>query len=210
MNRASCRCAAALAAVLAVAGCTQTVSEYDPVEEVARARYVHDGPPALTLYTMINNRSNSGAHTSLMINGSQRVIFDPAGSVSFSAVPERADILYGVTPEVAQAYASAHARETYRVAIQRIEVSPDVAEAALQLAVSNGAVRQAFCTNATSSLLSQLPGFESIRVTFFPNNLRAQFAQLPGVTERVLRETDEDDKAIAIQRLEATFLDQGE
>ncbi|WP_425040278.1 hypothetical protein [Primorskyibacter sp. S187A] len=184
-----------------LAGCA-TDTRYDDPAKIAAARYVHDGPPALELYTMINARSGAGAHTSLLINGSERIIFDPAGSVSFSSVPERADVLFGVTPEVKRAYASAHARSTFYVTIQRIEVSRDVAQQALQLAVNNGAVSQAYCANATSSLLAKLPGFEGIKTTFYPQNLRAQFAAIPGVTERVLRENDEDDKTIAIQRLE--------
>lgn len=195
------RLSAALAALLVFSGCS-TDTRFDGLETAEASRYVHDGPPALTLYTMINNTNESGAHTSLMINASQRVIFDPAGSVSFAGVPEHSDVLYGVTPDVARAYASAHARNTYRVAVQRIEVSPEVAELALQLAQGAGPVAQAFCTQSTSSLLQQLPGFESISPTFWPNNLREQFAALPGVAESVLREDDEDDKAIAIARLE--------
>ena len=61
-----------------------------------------------------------------MINGSQRVIFDPAGTVRLSAVPERGDVLYGISPKVADFYARAHARETFHVVIQEIEVSPDI------------------------------------------------------------------------------------
>jgi hypothetical protein len=189
------------AALLVLAGCA-TDTRMDAPETVRAARYVHDGPPALTLYTMISNRSNSGAHTSLMINASERVVFDPAGSVSFAQVPERADVLYGITPAIASAYASAHARSTYRVAVQRIEVPAQVAEMALRLAQQAGPVPQAYCTQSTSQLLAQLPGFESIRPTFFPVNLQTQFAALPGVRERVLREDDEDDKRIAIARLE--------
>lgn len=100
-------------------------------EVISSASYRHDGPAALTLYTMINNRSGAGAHSSVMINGSQRVIFDPAGTVRLSAVPERGDVLYGITPQVADFYARAHARETYHVVIQEIDVSPEVAEQAL-------------------------------------------------------------------------------
>lgn len=198
----------ALAALIVLSGCS-TDTRYDDRAKIEAARYVHDGPPALTLFTMVNRRTGAGAHTSLMVNASQRVIFDPAGSVSFNGVPENADVLYGISPPYAKAYESAHARETFYVAIQRVEVSPEVAEQALQLVLSNGAVSQAFCAQSTSTLLSKLPGFQSIKPGFYPNKLREQFAAIPGVTERVLIEEDEDDKSVAIERLESELAEQG-
>ena len=184
MTRLAFGRAAALALSL-LAGCASDTSPNDAsLEEVSRAVYRHDGPPALTLYTMVSNKTGAGAHTSLMINGSQRVIFDPAGSVQHPDIAERGDVLFGVTPRIADFYARAHARETFHVVIQRIEVDAATAEKALQLALDNGAVSQAFCSQATSRLLRQLPGFESIRPTFFPNSLSDQFAKLPGVTTR--------------------------
>ena len=173
------------------------------LEEVSRAVYRHDGPPALTLYTMVSNRSGEGAHTSLMINASQRVIFDPAGSVSSDRIPERGDVLYGITPQIEDFYERAHARETYHVVIQRVEVPPVVAEQALQLAMQNGRVGQMFCTSATAGILKQLPGFDGIRSTFFPTALSEQFAKLPGVETRRVYETDGDDKGEAIAEFEA-------
>ena len=190
-------------ALLGACGAGSDRTRFDSPERVAQAAYRHNGPPAITLYTMINNGTDSGAHTSMMINASQRVIFDPAGTVQHPAIVERADVLYGITPEIEKFYARAHARKTYRVLIQRIEVPAEVAEQALQLAVANGAVGQAFCTQSTSQILAKLPGFERIRPTFFPNNLSAQFGELPGVTSRVLRENDDDDKTKAIAAFDA-------
>jgi len=195
------RLSVAFAALFLLTGCA-TNTRFDAPETLRAARYVHDGPPALTLFTMVNNDSGAGAHTSLMINASERVVFDPAGSVSFAQVPEHADVLYGITPELARAYASAHARRTFRVRVQRIEVTAEVAEAALEEAKRAGPVVQTLCTQSTAQLLRKLPGFESIRPTLFPNRLAAQFAELPGVRESVLREQDEDDKQVAIDRLE--------
>ena len=191
------------AALLALAGCADDRTRFDPPEVVSQAVYRHDGPPALTLYTMVSNSTGQGAHSSIMINGSQRVIFDPAGSVSHPSIAENADVLYGITPRIADFYARAHARETYHVVIQRVEVPAETAELALQLAISNGAVAQAFCANATSNLLRKLPGFGSIKPTFFPLKLSAQFGALPGVTTRVLRENDADDKSVAIAEFDA-------
>jgi hypothetical protein len=43
---------------------------------------------------------------------------------------------------------------------------------------------------STSRILSQLPGFESIPVTWSPNRISEAFGQLPGATYR--RVTDDD------------------
>ncbi|MDU8913471.1 hypothetical protein [Aestuariicoccus sp. MJ-SS9] len=194
--------AAACAAILQ--GCTTPGASRDgaSAQEIAAAAYRHPGPPRLTLFTMVNNRSGSGAHTSLMINGSQRVIFDPAGSLRLRSIPERHDVLYGVTPVVADFYARAHARETYHVVIQEIEVSAAVAERALKLAQANGPVAQAQCAVSTAGLLKQLPGFEAIDPTWFPTKLADQFGALPGVTTERLYENDDDDKRLAVREFE--------
>ncbi len=192
------KAAICLLVALGLSGCAAPSPDDVSAETARQFAYRHDGPPALTLYTMVSNRSGSGAHSSIMINASQRVVFDPAGSVKHPAIAERGDVLYGITPRIADFYERAHARETYHVVIQRIEVSPEVAEMALRLAQDRGTVASAFCTNATSKLLSQLPGFEQIKPTFFPGNLQKQMSQVPGVTERKLFENDSDDKGVAI------------
>jgi hypothetical protein len=200
----------AVVAVLILAGCGGGVDQRPDasLEVISSASYRHDGPTALTLYTMINNRSGAGAHTSLMINASQRVIFDPAGTVRLSAVPERGDVLYGVNPAVADFYARAHARETFHVVIQRIEVPPAVAEQALQLAMARGSVASAQCAVATAAILRQLPGFESISSTWFPRRLMNSFEALPGVQTTKIFENDSDDKAVAVAQFERALATQ--
>lgn len=203
VSMAGLRRAFAGLALLALAACGSADTRPDAsFEAVSRAAYTHSAPPALTLFTMINNRSGAGAHTSLMINGSQRVIFDPAGTVRLSAVPERGDVLYGINPAVADFYARAHARETYHVVVQRIEVSPQVAEQALQLAINNGSVNSGMCTASTSALLRQLPGFGSVTSTWFPKKLMDSFETLPGVQTTKIFENDDDDKGVAIAAFE--------
>jgi len=192
-----------LGGLTVLAGCGTQDAFNDPPEAVARAAYRHDGPTALTLYTMVNNKSNAGAHTSLMVSASQRVIFDPAGSVRFKSVPERGDVLFGITPQVAKFYESAHARETFHVVIQHIDVPVATAERALQLVLAKGSVPAAQCTLAITSILSQLPGFQQIGSTWFPQKLRGQMAQIPGVTTRRTFETDSDDKDSAVAQLDA-------
>lgn len=197
-------------AMLALAGCGAGADMRPDAssEVISSASYRHEGPTALTLYTMINNRSGAGAHTSLMINGSQRVIFDPAGTVRLRAVPERDDVLYGITPGVADFYARAHARKTYHVVIQTIEVPPEVAERALRLAVANGPVASAQCALSTAAILRQLPGFESVGSTWFPKRLMDDFEKLPGVTTTRIFENDDDDKAVAIAQYEQALIGQ--
>ena len=190
---------------LALTACAAPVPQRDvpSPEVVARAAYRHPGPSALTLFTMVNNKSGAGAHTSLMINASQRVIFDPAGSVRHETIPEVNDVLYGITPRIADFYARAHARTTFHCVIQRREVSADVAEQAFALARQRGPVAQAQCALVTSGILRELPGFTTIRQTWFPNQLAEQFGQLSGVETRTLYEDDADDKTVAIAEFDA-------
>jgi hypothetical protein len=149
---------------------------------------------------MINARTGAGAHSSLLINASQRVMFDPAGSFFHETVPEQNDLLYGITPEVEQFYRGSHARSTHYVVIQKIEVSPAQAETAFRLAQKAGPVAGAFCTNATTGLLQQVPGFESIQSTFYPNKLMEQFAQWPGVSTERYSESDDPDLQAALAK----------
>ena len=182
-----------------LAGCTAE-PVWAPDIEVQQAAYRDDGPPALTLYTVINNRSGSGAHSGLLVSGSQRVLFDPAGSFKNRAFPERNDVIYGMTPRVVDYYIDYHARETFHIIIQKIEVSPAVAELALQRVQAYGAVSQAHCANSVSKILSGLPGFEQIKVTYFPNRLSQNFAELPGVEKRTVFDDDADDNRALLAR----------
>jgi hypothetical protein len=183
-----------ICAILALAGCAAPPGVWATDEDVARVAYRHDGPPRLTLLTMLNNNSGSGAHTSLMINGSQRVIWDPAGSFKHETIPERNDLIYGVTPSISDVYTRFHARKTFHVKIQQLDVTPAQAEKALQLAKSYGAVPQAQCTRSTASILAEIfPG--QIGQTWFPKALAEEFGALPGVTEEVLYEYDSDDNS---------------
>ncbi|WP_299141851.1 hypothetical protein [uncultured Tateyamaria sp.] len=183
---------AVLAVVLALGACAEAPAiPYASDDRVAASAYRAPGPNTMTLMTMVSNRNGKGAHSALMINGAQRVIFDPAGSFVNERVPEQEDVLYGVTPAVLKGYKSAHARSTFHVVSQTVELTPEQAAVALQLVQTNGAVPRAFCTNATTSLMQQIPGFEGIDVTFFPTNLMEQMAAYPGVVEEKYFEDDE-------------------
>lgn len=179
--------------MLAVAGCVAHPRPYADDATVAAVSYSAPGPKTISLYTMVNNRTGAGGHSSLMINASERVIFDPAGSFYADIVPERNDVLFGITPAVERAYRSSHARSTHHVVVQTFEVSPEQAELAYRLALQAGPVSQAYCAKATSELLQQLKGFEGIKSTFYPAKLEEQLAALPGVkTERLYEEDSAD------------------
>lgn len=173
-----------------------------PEEQVRAAAYAAEGPPAITLFTAVNNRSGAGGHSALMINASQRVIFDPAGTWWHRTVPERHDVLYGITPTMLDFYIDYHARETYRVVAQTVQVSPRVAELALARVQQNGSVPSALCGNAVSGVLQDIPGFESVRGSLFPGRIMASFGDLPGVVTRVYRDDDskKNDKLLAKQQ----------
>lgn len=182
---------AGLLAIAMLAGCSAE-PVFAPEEFVRSKIYRHNGPPRLTLYTMINNKTGAGAHTSLMINASQRVIFDPAGSFAHETLPERNDVVFGITPAVADVYTRYHARETFHVRVQELDVSPELAEAVMRAVMEYGAVPSAQCALSTSTILSEFfPG--TVKRGWYPKKLADDFQKVPGVTSRTLREYDSDD-----------------
>ena len=183
---------ACVAALLLAAACAAPQNNADEAT-IRSVRYADPSGPSLTLYTMVNNRTGSGGHSSLLISASERVIFDPAGSFAVDIVPERDDALFGITPAVEAAYRSSHARSTFHVVSQKIPVTAQQAEMAYQLALKSGPVPGAFCANATSGLLKSLPGFEFINTTYYPTNLQDQVAQIPGVVTDKYYEGDSAD-----------------
>ena len=73
------------------------------------------------------------------------------------------------------------------------KVSPEVARKAMEAIQAYGPVPKAQCGLSTSRILSQLPGFESIPVTWSPNRISEAFAQLPGATYRRVTDDDADN-----------------
>ncbi len=188
------RLAFSLAVTLALAACGAEPI-WAPDDAVARARYVSGEPPSITLYTVVRKRGNEGAHSGLMIDGSQRVMFDPAGTWHHPTVPERNDLHYGITEQMRKFYIDYHARETYDVIENKVFVSPAVAEAAIRRAEAYGAVNKAFCGNSVSDILQGLPGFETIPKSFFPNRIMRAFEELPGVTTKIHHDGDPDNNS---------------
>lgn len=179
----------ALAAVAVIAGCTRN-PEYAPPAEMAALAVPNNGPTNLTLYTVINRRTGAGGHTALGVNADERVLFDPAGSFKAENVVRSGDVLYGFTPAVEHAFSSQHARSAYLVNKITIPVSQEVAQMALQRVKANGPVGAAHCAQSTSSILQSLPGFQSIKPTYYPVSLEDQVKQLPGVQSSTIIEED--------------------
>ena len=93
-----------LALCAALTACGAPEPKWAPDADVAKARYVHSGPKSVTLYTVIHAQNGSGAHSGLMINGSQRIMFDPAGSWALPKLAERNDVHFGITEKMKNFY----------------------------------------------------------------------------------------------------------
>ena len=187
---------AALAALTACGGGGDTASSSAPYASdaaVQAARVVNTGPTEVTLYTVVNAKTGSGAHSGLVVKGSEQVLFDPAGSFYHPRLPERNDMHYGMSDRMIAFYIDYHARETYNVIEQTVQVPPGVAELVIARARARGAVAKAHCANSISGILRDVPGFESLPSTYFPNKLSDEFGKLPGVVSRLITDDDADD-----------------
>jgi hypothetical protein len=180
-----------LAAVLGLASCGAQ-SVWAPEEQVQAARFSPGEPTYITLYTVVNKRSGSGAHSAILVNGSERVIFDPAGTWHHPKLPERNDVHFGMTDKALAFYVDYHARKTYDVIEQKVLVSPEIAELVLRRVKDYGAVPKAMCTNATSTILRGVPGFTEMPSTWYPKKLSDAFGTLPGVSTKVITDDDDD------------------
>ncbi|ABD56809.1 hypothetical protein Jann_3892 [Jannaschia sp. CCS1] len=179
--------------VLSLAGCMGE-EVWAPDDAVARATFVPPGPPTVTLITSINTANNSGAHSALLIDGAQRLLFDPAGSWHNPGVPERNDVLFGMSPGYLDLYMAFQSNGVFEVRTQTIEVSPAVAQQLSQAVQSYGAVGPAYCSRSITEILGATPGFTSIQRTFYPINTMGQFAQLPGVQQSTIIGTTGDEE----------------
>jgi len=177
-----------------------------PDDAVQKAIYRHDGPPKITLFTVINVRSGSGGHSGLLINGDQRLIFDPAGTFKLPFAPERNDVHFGMTENALKVYIDYHARQTWNVRVQELDVTIEQARLLTKLVQEYGAVPKAQCTLSMTRILKQVPGFESIKVTYFPNELSKKLAQFPGVRTQLITDDDADtNHGVLIQAVRAGF-----
>jgi len=193
------RTLAAAAGLVLLAGCEVPEENSASPAEVSQAAYQHAGPPALTLYTVINNYSGAGAHSALMVNADQRAIYDPAGTFYHPHLPEVGDVHYGMSPPAVDFYIDYHARESFRVIEQTIPVTPRQAAIAMAEIQRYGAAPKAHCTVSVASILSRVPGFEDTPSTWFPKKLMEAVSDRPGVMVREVRDDSKDDNSGLLQ-----------
>lgn len=193
------RAVLALGLLLGLAACAAE-PVWAPDDAVARARFEPVGPPTVTLYTMVSNRSGAGGHSALMIDGDQRLLFDPAGTWHHPAAPERNDVIFGMSPQLLGFYIDYHARETYHVVAQQVEVSPEVAAQLSRAVQEHGAVPKAQCSLSVSSILRQVPGWDHIGQSYFPVRTMNAFGEIPGVRSEQIFDDDSDNNTEMLAR----------
>lgn len=167
-----------------LAACVGLPQADPPPEVVARAIHPNGGTTEVTLLTVMNNRTGAGDHSALLIAGSHRVIYDPAGTFEIAQAPRRRDVLFGVSAAVEAVYLGYHARETHHVLAQRLALSPAQAEAALAAAEAQRVAGPGMCAIRTGAVLRSIPGLEGLGGSPFPRRLAERLAALPGVEER--------------------------
>jgi len=159
--------------------------------DIQSAAYASPLPASITLMTMVKENGDFGEHTGILINTSQQVLYDPAGTFRHSTSPNARDVNYGMHPAMVEYYKSYHARRGYYVVAQEIQVTPEIAELIFQRAVAQGKTAKLRCAISASSVLNGIPMFSSIPTTYFPGKIMDAFAELPGVTTTYVYEDDE-------------------
>lgn len=177
MVRALC----ALLAAAFLAGC----EIYDPAtpEEIAQAVYVSPEPSSVTLLSMVSTRSGRSAHSALLINGSQQVLYDPAGTFTHPDLPRAGDMHYGMTPKYVRYYKDYHARFGYFVQAQKVEVDRATADRIIAQAQAQGKTLKMHCAIAIAGALRGVPPFQDVRTSYFPEGARKDFARIAGVED---------------------------
>ncbi len=175
-------------AALLLAGC----EVYQPAspDDIARARYESPEPPSVTLVSMVNADTGRSAHTALLINGSQQVLYDPAGTFTHPDLPRRDDVHYGMSPRYVDYYERYHARFSHFVHSQKVYVDRATADRVIANAEDRGKTMKMHCALAVADVLQPVPPFEHVRSSYFPEVARADFARIPGVKDSFVREAD--------------------
>ncbi|MEM8592582.1 MAG: hypothetical protein AAGF13_08655 [Pseudomonadota bacterium] len=184
-----------LGAPALLAACTTKETVF-ATQGVVDAAFVHNnGPTRIEVFSSFTVGSNTGAHTALLIQADQNVVFDPAGTFSHSRLPERHDVIYGMSESARKVFIDYHTRETYWTTLQSIEVSPETAQFCLRQAEQAGPVPDAMCTRSITTILAEAPAMPvDVRVTWFPRNLHDQLLDQPAVIRQEFRQNDDADK----------------
>lgn len=176
-----------LSVVVLLSAC-RAEPEWAPETDVQRLAYSDGGDASVTLITVIKTSQNEGGHSAVLIDGSQRAIWDPAGTWWHPQSPERNDVHYGITPWMEAYYRDYHVRDNFHVVEQTVQVRRETADAMISAYQAYGPVPKANCTRSTSEVMRQIPGFESLSATWFPKTMMNEFEELPGVVTRVYYE----------------------
>jgi len=171
-----------------LAGCAELVTSTP--REIAAARHVSAEAPYVALLTVVDRESGQGAHSALLVNGSQVALYDPAGTFMFPGVVENADVLYGMTPRALEVYEFFHARETTSVLEQKVQVSREVADTVIARMQAQGPSPKFLCSVNTSEILADIPRFSAVPTTYFPTKLMSAFDEIPGVQRREVFDND--------------------
>jgi len=161
-----------------------------PEEEVQRALYTQSGASEITLFTVINRRTGAGDHSSMIIDGDHRILYDPAGTWFNRHAPRRNDVHYGVSPQVERVYIDYHARETHDVIAQTLRVTPAQAAIALRAAESQSPAGAGQCAVRNAAILRKVDGLGHLPGSFFPRRLMDAFGEVPGVVTRRIEASD--------------------
>ncbi|MEP5376026.1 MAG: hypothetical protein ABJQ14_09585, partial [Hyphomicrobiales bacterium] len=114
----------------------------------------------------------------------------------------RNDVHFGMVDSAVIFYEDYHARVTFRVIAQKVEVSPEVAEEALRLVQANGAVSKTQCANTVSRILRDLGGFDEVPRTMWPLSVMEGFGKIPGVESRTIYDDSTDDNKGLLRQTE--------
>lgn len=182
------RLIALFVAALAVAGCAESIM--DSPEKVAAARYVSDEAPYVALVSMVNVSNDKGAHSAILVNGSQVALYDPAGTFAYETVPERNDVLYGITPRMKEAYEWYHARESTYVVEQKLNVSRDFADAVIARMEAEGPSPKLHCGIHAGRVLQSFERFAHVPSSYYPGDLMRAFGAIEGVETRKVFQND--------------------
>ncbi len=188
--RSPWRLAAVILVFVGLAGCDGGTRAAAPDAVPPAARSAHDGPASVTLLTVKNVHAGMGDHAALLIAGSERVIYDPAGNFELPELARRNDVIFGITPEVEQIYLGFHARATHDVIARTLPLQREDADALIALVEAKPPARPGFCAIRAGAALRSVPGLEGLSRSPWPRALGQSFAAQPGVTNRRITATD--------------------
>ncbi len=165
--------------------------ENDDPAVVSSRTYISEEQPYVELLTMVNESGDFGEHSGIVINASQTVLYDPAGSFRYEAELARSrDIHYGMSPRMVDYYKRYHARFGYYVVAQRVYLSAEEAEALFRKANEIGTTGQLRCGLSASQTLNSISRFANIPSTYWPGKIMEAMAEVPGVETSYTRESD--------------------